>query len=91
MADSLHEGFGGMQPPLLAPNACLGPAHAIHCCMPVQVPEGYVFSRTPLRLHGKVITGFQRGSKQMGFPTANLPPEPLTEELEGLPKGVYFG
>ncbi len=59
--------------------------------MPVQVPEGYVFSRTPLRLHGKVTTGFQRGSKQMGFPTANLPPEPLTEELEGLPKGVYFG
>jgi len=38
-----------------------------------------------------VTTGFGRGSAQLGFPTANLPPGPLAEALAGLPAGVYFG
>lgn len=31
------------------------------------------------------------GSRQLGVPTANLPPEPLAAQLAGLPDGVYFG
>ena len=38
-----------------------------------------------------MVTGFGRGSKQLGVPTANIDPEPLLEQLRALPKGVYFG
>ena len=57
----------------------------------MQVPENYMLQRAPVQLHGDVTSGFGRGSKQLGFPTANLPPGPLEKQLEGLPKGVYFG
>lgn len=57
----------------------------------LQVPEGYAHPRAPIRLSGSVVTGFGRGSKQLGVPTANLPPEPLAAELKELPAGVYFG
>lgn len=45
----------------------------------------------PLYASAKVVTGFGRGSKQMGVPTANLDPEELPKEVRELPKGVYFG
>lgn len=35
--------------------------------------------------------GFGRGSKLLGFPTANLDPNAFREELKGVPRGVYFG
>ncbi|KAL0039683.1 hypothetical protein WJX77_005068 [Trebouxia sp. C0004] len=57
----------------------------------LQVPENYRLERGPVQLHGDVISGFGRGSRQLGFATANLPPKALAMELEGLPKGVYFG
>ena len=57
----------------------------------MQVPENYRLQRDPVKLHGDVTSGFGRGSRQLGFATANLPPKPLQQELEGLPKGVYFG
>lgn len=57
----------------------------------LQVPENYRMERGPVQLHGNVTSGFGRGSRQLGFATANLPPKPLVAELEGLPKGVYFG
>jgi hypothetical protein len=57
----------------------------------LQVPENYRLERGPVKLHGDVTSGFGRGSRQLGFATANLPPKPLATELEGLPKGVYFG
>ncbi|KAK9816431.1 hypothetical protein WJX72_000132 [[Myrmecia] bisecta] len=57
----------------------------------LQVPKCYAFAQSPLYLEGAVVTGFGRGSKQMGVPTANLPPEPLAAKLEQLPLGVYFG
>jgi hypothetical protein len=56
-----------------------------------QVPEGYAHPAAPLRLAGDVTDGFGRGSRQLGVPTANLPPGPLAEQLRGLPSGVYFG
>jgi riboflavin kinase len=56
-----------------------------------QVPPAFHLQSGPLRLAGDVTTGFGRGSAQLGFPTANLPPEPLAGALAGLPSGVYFG
>eukprot|EP01080_Neovahlkampfia_damariscottae_P008365 gene8365-190_t len=45
----------------------------------------------PIFISGKVTKGFQRGSKLLGYPTANLPAENFEKELEGLSTGVYFG
>ncbi|KAF5329281.1 hypothetical protein D9619_009439 [Psilocybe cf. subviscida] len=46
----------------------------------------------PLRIEGKVIKGFGRGSKELGIPTANLPvDESLTPWITTITSGVYFG
>ncbi|KAB2570199.1 Riboflavin kinase [Lasiodiplodia theobromae] len=46
----------------------------------------------PLKLGGKVIKGFGRGSKELGIPTANIPLAGLSvgghEDLES---GIYYG
>ncbi|EME49717.1 hypothetical protein DOTSEDRAFT_68482 [Dothistroma septosporum NZE10] len=46
----------------------------------------------PLKLNGKVIKGFGRGSSELGIPTANIPISGLSvgghEEVES---GVYYG
>ncbi|KAI5296703.1 NADH-cytochrome b5 reductase [Ascosphaera pollenicola] len=44
----------------------------------------------PIRLFGPVIKGFGRGSKELGVPTANIPPETL-ETCPDLSTGVYYG
>ena len=43
----------------------------------LQIPEKYRLERGPVHLHGDVSSGFGRGSRQLGFATANLPPKPL--------------
>lgn len=47
----------------------------------------------PLRLSGPVISGFGRGSRELGIPTANLPISLSSSPswLTTLPSGVYFG
>jgi len=46
----------------------------------------------PYQMQGKVISGFGRGSKELGIPTANLPVDAtLTPWIEKIPSGVYFG
>jgi len=46
----------------------------------------------PLRMEGKVIRGFGRGSKELGIPTANLPvDDSLTPWIAHIRSGVYFG
>ena len=46
----------------------------------------------PLRMEGKVISGFGRGSKELGIPTANLPVDSaVTPWIEDAKSGVYFG
>lgn len=46
----------------------------------------------PLRMEGKVIRGFGRGSSQLGIPTANLPvDETLTPWIGNIKSGAYFG
>lgn len=43
------------------------------------------------RVQGKVVEGFQRGSKQLGVPTANVAPTAVAHHFAGRPQGVYFG
>ncbi|KAL2197810.1 hypothetical protein P885DRAFT_59463 [Corynascus similis CBS 632.67] len=46
----------------------------------------------PLRMSGLVISGFGRGSKELGIPTANLPVDDTkTPWISSIPSGVYFG
>lgn len=46
----------------------------------------------PLRMEGRVIRGFGRGSSQLGIPTANLPVDAnLTPWIADITSGVYFG
>ncbi|CAI5980683.1 unnamed protein product [Closterium sp. NIES-65] len=53
--------------------------------------EKFSFPKAPVFMKAPVVTGFGRGSKQMGIPTANMLPEVLREQLEGMQRGVYFG
>ncbi|PHH81448.1 hypothetical protein CDD82_728 [Ophiocordyceps australis] len=46
----------------------------------------------PLRMQGCVISGFGRGSKELGIPTANLPVDvSSTPWIQDIASGVYFG
>ena len=45
----------------------------------------------PHRLRGAVVMGFQRGSKQLGWPTANLDPKAFEHTLDAETEGVYVG
>lgn len=47
----------------------------------------------PLRIDGVVVTGFGRGSKELGIPTANLPTDSKTATtwIATAKSGVYFG
>ena len=45
----------------------------------------------PHRLMGAVVAGFQRGSKQLGWPTANLDPRAFEQRLDAATEGVYVG
>lgn len=55
-----------------------------------EVPPLYSL-RDAVTLAAPVVTGFGRGSKQMGVPTANLDPAALETELSAMRRGVYFG
>eukprot|EP00986_Skeletonema_menzelii_P021456 scaffold34600_cov160-Skeletonema_menzelii.AAC.1 len=44
-----------------------------------------------LRLRGQVATGYGRGGKKLGVPTANLPASLFQSALEDVETGVYFG
>ncbi|KAF5342344.1 hypothetical protein D9611_001340 [Ephemerocybe angulata] len=46
----------------------------------------------PLQMEGKVISGFGRGSRDLGIPTANLPVDyDSAPWLADIKSGVYFG
>ncbi len=42
-------------------------------------------------LRGPVDTGYGRGGKKLGIPTANLPSSLFSNALQNVPTGVYFG
>lgn len=65
---------------------------------PAEMGEAWTFEVPPLfalkeavAMRAPVVTGFGRGSRQMGVPTANLDPEVLESELANMRRGVYFG
>ncbi|KAH7105726.1 riboflavin kinase [Auriculariales sp. MPI-PUGE-AT-0066] len=45
----------------------------------------------PIHLRGAVQKGFGRGSKELGFPTANLPDDSLEPLTSMVKTGIYFG
>ena len=45
----------------------------------------------PHRLVGAVVAGFKRGSKQLGWPTANLDPKVFEHRFDDSTEGVYVG
>ena len=57
----------------------------------LRVPPDLEIPVGPVYMEGNVVTGFGRGSKQLGVPTANIPPDSLGDRLHSLPAGVYFG
>eukprot|EP00890_Picochlorum_soloecismus_P001015 jgi/Picsp_1/1914/NSC_05380-R1_riboflavin kinase len=57
----------------------------------LEVPQNFALSSAPLYLEGTVVTGYGRGSKDLGVPTANLDPLGVENCVKGLPDGVYFG
>lgn len=44
----------------------------------------------PYRLQGTVVTGFGRGSRELGWPTANLDPDSFKDKVEDSEEGVYI-
>ncbi|OJJ43281.1 hypothetical protein ASPZODRAFT_136498 [Penicilliopsis zonata CBS 506.65] len=57
---------------------------------PIAGPDTGPASPFPIRLSGPVIKGFGRGSKELGIPTANIPPDGL-DAYPSLESGVYYG
>ncbi|KAI9736547.1 MAG: riboflavin kinase [Claussenomyces sp. TS43310] len=57
---------------------------------PIVGPDSGPEPPFPLRMRGQVISGFGRGSKELGIPTANLP---VTNApwINTASSGVYFG
>lgn len=44
-----------------------------------------------MKFRGNIDTGYGRGGKKLGFPTANLPSSLFQESLRNVSNGVYFG
>ena len=49
------------------------------------------FNGEPRILRGTVVRGFGRGSKQLGFPTANLESPDIKEFTNSHATGIYAG
>jgi riboflavin kinase len=45
----------------------------------------------PLILNAEIVHGFQRGSKDLGIPTANLSMDELGDVGDNLQTGIYYG
>mmetsp|Transcript_63218 Transcript_63218/g.105203 ORF Transcript_63218/g.105203 Transcript_63218/m.105203 type:complete len:218 (+) Transcript_63218:86-739(+) len=74
---------------LLAPNAVVLRRSMAVPAMATGGPVD-VLRRIPA-LSGPVANGFGRGSRKLGFPTANLPCSLFQDSLEELETGVYVG
>lgn len=73
-----------------APPGASGGAASWAVVGALRVPLHYRLP-APVLLQGPVVTGFGRGSRQLGVPTANIDPSTLSAQLASLPQGVYFG
>mmetsp|Transcript_47667 Transcript_47667/g.116080 ORF Transcript_47667/g.116080 Transcript_47667/m.116080 type:complete len:339 (+) Transcript_47667:141-1157(+) len=52
--------------------------------------DGFLLEKV-LKFRGNVATGYGRGGKKLGVPTANLPASLFQNALKEVPTGVYFG
>lgn len=64
-------------------------AQTIYYASAKKVPQSLL--RKMMYLRGPVDTGFGRGGKKLGIPTANLPCSLFSNALQNVPTGVYFG
>ena len=48
-------------------------------------------NKLPIRLTSTVVKGFNRGSKDLGIPTANLSRNECNQKFDDLPCGIYYG
>ena len=65
-----------------------------HFMARLRVPERFALPGGPaegVALAARVVSGFGRGSREMGVPTANLDVPQVEAALVGRPHGVYFG
>lgn len=55
------------------------------------VDDSNVVKSCPCHLSGPVVPGFKRGSKEIGYPTANYPEDTANKLPADFDQGVYFG
>ena len=54
--------------------------------------KNYIFYKEKILIEGKIVSGFQRGSKQLGIPTANIEmTEENSKKIKKLINGTLFG
>ena len=54
--------------------------------------KNYIFYKEKITIEGKIVSGFQRGSKQLGIPTANIEmTEENSKKIKKLINGTLFG
>ena len=50
-----------------------------------------IAAKLPHYSRGEIVKGFGRGSRELGFPTANFPQKVIDELPQELVGGIYFG
>lgn len=75
----------------LAPFDDLVPSSALPAALARAGARAAVPLDPPLRIRGKVVRGFGRGSRELGIPTANVDPDALVTALSEAVTGVYVG
>lgn len=66
-----------------------GNSQVIYYASAKRVPQQML--KTMIYLRGQVDSGYGRGGKKLGIPTANLPSSLFANALQNVPTGVYFG
>jgi len=63
--------------------------HVLYYASAKKVPQQIL--QNMIYLRGQVDSGYGRGGKKLGIPTANLPCSLFANALQTVPTGVYFG
>lgn len=66
-----------------------GETQTVYYASAKKVPQQIL--RKMIYLRGPVDSGYGRGGKKLGIPTANLPTSLFSNALQNVPTGVYFG
>ena len=88
---SLPKGAASPQPPAAASTSPVN-VSVVHKPEPLGPERTTTLMTPPAHLEGLVVKGFGRGSKTLGFPTANIDLRDVSPEtLARLAGGIYFG